>query len=103
MPPLQEFDPNIGMPPKRRGPKSKPYIDRQFTPRPPVQRIERSYTKGKKEEVIIWMTHHRVEGENGVLKPPTLRDAVAHWKIPFNTIGNWWRRRDTLVPYRQTR
>ncbi|KAH6959783.1 hypothetical protein BKA56DRAFT_195299 [Ilyonectria sp. MPI-CAGE-AT-0026] len=102
MPPLQEIDPNVSTPAKRCGPKRKAYIDRQFTPRPPIQRIERTYSKAKKEEIIIWMTRHRIE-RNGEWKQPSFRDAEAHWKVPFKTISNWWKLRDTLVPSRQTR
>ncbi|KAM5380051.1 hypothetical protein ACJZ2D_003698 [Fusarium nematophilum] len=103
MPPLQEVDPNVRTLAKRRGPRPKPYSERQYTPRAPIQRVQRSYSRRKKEEVIIWLTHHRVEGQNGVFKPPSLRDAADHFKISHTTIAGWWRHRDDILPHRQTR
>lgn len=96
MPLLQEIDPNVSIPAKRCGPKRKAYIDRQFTLRPPIQRIERMYLKAKKEEIIIWMTHYCIE-RNGEWKQLSFRDAEAHWKVLFKTISNWWKLCDILV------
>lgn len=65
--------------PKKPGPKPKPYAQRALSAKSkslPVSRIERSYSKRKKQEVLIWMTQHRE------IRAPSLRDAQAYWKIP---------------------
>ncbi|KAH7176887.1 hypothetical protein EDB81DRAFT_50926 [Dactylonectria macrodidyma] len=85
-------------PRKKPGPKPKPYSERQFIVKPPVQRIERSYSKEKEEEVIMYMIHHRVI-HYCCLKRPNCVDAEKHFKIPRRTIANWWKKREVLFPH----
>ena len=89
MPDLEEVDYNVRTPAKKKGPAPKPYSQRKYTPRQPIKRIERSYPKRKKEEVIIWMTHHRIELDDGTFKKPVLADASEFFKIPLTTIAGW--------------
>lgn len=95
MPPSKEPDPKTPSwvliekkPLKKRGPKPKPLKDRPYKPSKPIVRPQRSYSKKKKEEVIMWLIHHRVE-VRGVLCKPSTREAAANFKIPQSTINNW--------------
>lgn len=102
MPPLQEIEFNIIPPRAAPGPKRKSYEDRHYVEKPPIKRVERSYSKVKRDEVIIWMTHHRID-RWGEFKQPTSVDAALNFKIPERTIRDWWRKRDEYLPNRQTR
>lgn len=93
MPPLQEVDPNIPswttLPrPKKRGPKPMLLKDRKARVTKPASRQQRSYTKKKKEEVVMWLIHHRVY-HNGEFVPPSTREAEAYFLIPNRTIAGW--------------
>ena len=92
MPPLQERDTNV-ITPVRRGPKLKQHPERIYTPPKRIQRVERSYSLRKKDEVIMFLTHHKIFLPNAVLENqyrlPTLREAVEFFKIPSTTIHDW--------------
>ena len=109
--PLQETSGNIQqtLPSKKRpGPKTTPLEARPYKQRKPVSRIERSYSRERKIEVLLFLIHHRVKDDqrrraragcenadtelpNGTIyRPPTAAEASAYWKIPEITIKSWW-------------
>lgn len=87
---------------KKPGPKPKPLSERKFKERPPVQRIERSYSAEKRREVVMWLLHAKIPSPAGYrdtvdgFRKPSLRDASQHWNIPRNTIGAWFKKREKL-------
>ncbi|KPM45834.1 hypothetical protein AK830_g684 [Neonectria ditissima] len=89
-------------PPKKRGPKPKPLSERVYKAPKPIQRVERSYDPKKKEEVILYLMHHRVYDPNSNIKapdghrPPTFREAAAFFGIPSSTIGGWYKNKERL-------
>ena len=79
----------MGPPPKKkRGPKPKPLSERKPLRNTPIVRKENTYSKRKREEVITWMLHHRVD-RRGEMVPPSTLDAEAHFQIPRSTIAGW--------------
>ncbi|KAH7014808.1 hypothetical protein EDB80DRAFT_706495 [Ilyonectria destructans] len=95
MPPPKETDPKTPSwvltekkPLKKPGPKPKPLKDRPYKPSKPIVRPERSYSKKKKEEVILWLIHHRVT-VRGEYRRPNPREAGENFKIPSSTISKW--------------
>ncbi|KAH8670731.1 hypothetical protein BGZ61DRAFT_459806 [Ilyonectria robusta] len=95
MPPPQETDPRAPSwalaeekQRKKPGPKPKPLGLRPYKPTKPIVRRERSYSPKKKEEVIMWLIHHRVT-VRGEYRRPNPREAGDHFKIPSTTINNW--------------
>jgi hypothetical protein len=78
------------------------YKDRKFTASTAIRRQERSYSDEKKEEVIMWLIHHRVQ-RLGEWKPPSLRDAEKHFKIPKSTIADWNEFRESHISNQQRR
>ena len=44
----------------RPGPKSKPLNERPYKAPKPIQRIERSYSRERKIEVLQFLEHHQV-------------------------------------------
>ncbi|KAH6962569.1 hypothetical protein BKA56DRAFT_698586 [Ilyonectria sp. MPI-CAGE-AT-0026] len=73
---------------KKRGSKPKPLKDRKARPSKSIVRPQRSYTKKKKDEVLMWLIHHRIK-RRGETSPPSIRDAELHFKIPCSTIQGW--------------
>ena len=59
----------------------------------PRKRVERSYTRRQKIEVLNWMEYYRVPNEasnTGVeMCRPILDEASIFFKIPKSTIGHW--------------
>ncbi|CCC06224.1 unnamed protein product [Sordaria macrospora k-hell] len=49
-----------GVPAKRRGPAPKPLSERPWTAPKPVRRVERSYTRERKIEVLQFLLNHRI-------------------------------------------
>ncbi|KAM5371763.1 hypothetical protein ACJZ2D_007828 [Fusarium nematophilum] len=113
MAPLQEVDPNVRSPPapvtsdksdtpvepdpqsppvppvlQKPGKPRKPYRDRKWhpkrPPKKPVDRVERPYSLEKKEEVLMWLIHHRVLID-GEWKPPSIY-AAAWFRIKSRQI-----------------
>src|ERR1700735_2807176 len=75
----------------RPGPKPKPLSKRLYKPPKPIQRIQRSYSRECKIEVILFREHHRVQSidlDTRILVywPPTFQQMSAFWKIPEETI-----------------
>ncbi|KAK1572757.1 uncharacterized protein LY79DRAFT_569699 [Colletotrichum navitas] len=113
LPPLGEINPNITPPlRKKMGKKSTPIINRRYTPKKPIQRVERSYSRQKKTEVLTYLEHHRyplnpsgqqqnlrqqrprandtpLDLANG-LRRLTFPEAAARFKIPVTTISSWY-------------
>jgi Tc5 transposase DNA-binding domain len=86
----------------RPGPKPKPLSERPYKPPKPIQRIERSYSRERKIEVILFREHHRIQSidlDTGLLvyKLPTLQETADFWKIPYQTIRGWWNSRETII------
>jgi hypothetical protein len=86
----------------RPGPKLKPLSERLYKPPKPIQRIERSYSRERKIEVILFRQHHRIPSINrdtGLLIywPPTFQQMEAFWKIPQTTMKRWWKNQDSIV------
>jgi hypothetical protein len=87
--------------PKKRGPKPKPISERAFQVRKPVQRVERTYSVRRKQEVIMWMLHHKINDPTGYWavngwRKPYLREAGDYFKIPINTIATWLRNKKKI-------
>ena len=59
----------------------------------PCQRVERSYPRRRKIEVLCWLKYYR--GPNTMqntavkMRPPTLDEASTFFKIPKSTIARW--------------
>ena len=86
----------------RPGPKPKPLNERSYKPPKPIRRIQRSYSRERKIDVIMFREHHRIQSidpDTGLLvyKPPTLEQVAEFWKIPYETIRDWWKRRETII------
>ena len=73
---------------EKRGPKPKPLSERKMLRTTPIVRKEASYSKRKKQEVIMWMLHTRVD-RRGEMVPPSTTDAENHFQIPRSTIAGW--------------
>ncbi|KAK4187958.1 hypothetical protein QBC35DRAFT_368659, partial [Podospora australis] len=116
-----------GLPRKKPGPAPKPLSERLMQKSlKPVRRVERSYPKERKIEVLLYLLNHRVpdarprkvprrrigqpheseltqpmvRDENGELvwyRAPTYAEASEFWKIPTPTIQGWWDSRDKLL------
>jgi len=116
--PLQEISGNTQHAPpskKRPGPKTTPLDARPYKQHKPISRIERSYSRERKIQVLLFLIHHRVKDDQRrraragctnaetelpdgtVYRPPTAAEASAYWKIPEPTIKGWWRQRDKIV------
>src|SRR5450432_4089664 len=79
----------------RPGPKPKPLSERSYKPPKPIRRIQRSYSRERKIEVIMFREHHRIQSidpDTGlpVYKPPTLEQVAEFWMIPYGTVRDWW-------------
>ena len=66
----------------RPGPKLKPLNERPYKPPKPIQRIERSYSRERKIDIILFREHHRIQSidlNTGLLvyKPPTFEQMSA--------------------------
>ena len=84
------------------GPKPKPLNERPYKPPKPVQWVQRSYSRERKIEVILFREHHRVQAidpNTGLLvyRPPTFLEMAAFWKIHEATIRGWWHSRETII------
>ncbi|KAK0656152.1 hypothetical protein B0T16DRAFT_398713 [Cercophora newfieldiana] len=117
-----------GVEKKRKGPKPKPLSEKVegWTWDKPKARKERSYTRDRKIEVIMYLVKHKIKevrsyrrvarrriGQypgDGDLEPemgpdgqmiwhraPTYAEASEFWKIPTATISNWWEHREKIL------
>jgi hypothetical protein len=76
-----------------------------------VRRIERSYPKRRKIDVLLFLTPYRVKDDqkkqsrgsdtnsssDTIYRPPTYAEASAFWTIPLKTIATWWMQRDQIL------
>jgi hypothetical protein len=93
MAPLQEVDPNKRVftavsPPKKRGGPPTLLKNRRPKGTKPHIRKENSYSKGKIEEVMIWMIHHRVRYHEEI-RPSNSAEAESYFQIPASTTRQW--------------
>ncbi|KAK4459110.1 hypothetical protein QBC42DRAFT_143010, partial [Cladorrhinum samala] len=112
---------------KKPGPAPKPLSERlKNKPLKQVKRIERSYTRERKVEVLLYLLQHRVPdprprkvprrrigqpheeeltqpmvaneyGELVWYRAPTYSEASEFWKIPTPTIQGWWDAREKIL------
>ena len=66
----------------RPGPKPKPLNERPYKPPKPIQRVERSYSRERKIEVILFREHHCIQAidpNTGLLvyQPPNFLEMAA--------------------------
>ena len=115
--PLQPIPTNAVRPRLKPGRKPKPVEDRTPPPSRPVQRVERTYSRQRKIEVVLFLMHHFIPTKplldpnhqkprirSGDLPPPlegfrrpTYDEGQEYWKIPRTTIIRWWGNRDSIV------
>ena len=94
--PLQEISGNNQPPKKHPGPKPKPLDARPYKQHKPISRIERSYPRERKIQVLLFLIHHRVKDDQrrraragytntepespdgAVYRPPTTAEALAY-------------------------
>ena len=110
MPPLQEIR-NGAKPPKsflkdrkdtRPGPKPKPLNERIYKPPKGIKRVERSYSRERKIEVILFRMNHRIQLITPITRlvyyrPPTFKEMEGFWKIPEQTMCDWWKNREKIL------
>src|SRR5277367_2716106 len=70
----------------RPSPKPKPLNERPYKPPKPIQRIQRSYSRERKIDVILFQEHHiiqLIDLDTGlpVYWPPTFEQMAVFWKI----------------------
>ncbi|KXX78290.1 hypothetical protein MMYC01_206505 [Madurella mycetomatis] len=112
---------------KRSGPAPKPLTEGLRTnPAKQIRRVERSYSRERKIEVLLYLLNHRVPdvrprrvprrrigqpheqeltrpmvrtetGEYVWYRAPTYAEASEFWKIPTPTIQGWWDSREKLL------
>jgi hypothetical protein len=86
----------------RPGPKPKPLDERPYKPPKPIQRIQRSYSRERKIDIILFREHHRIQSIDLdtsllVYKPPTFEQISAFWKVPEANIRRWWNNQETII------
>ncbi|KAK0633462.1 hypothetical protein B0T14DRAFT_561058 [Immersiella caudata] len=116
-----------GVEKRRMGPKPKPLSERvqSWTFDKPKTRLERSYTRERKIEVLMYLVKHNIpfdtsyrkvarkrigqyneeaefsevgpDGRTVSYRSPTYKEASEFWKIPVATISNWWEHRDKIL------
>jgi hypothetical protein len=99
---LAQVDSNRVTKVKRPGPTPKPLANRQVKTLRQISRVERSYSRSKKIEVLTFILHHRVfdltsfKSRDGY-RPPSVHEASRFFKIPVQTIRNWIKAQDTII------
>ena len=92
--------------PRHTGPQAQPIAERELHNLPqPVKRINGTYSKRKKIEVLGFLTHHSIPVRAGYRGPqtepgyrrPTQSEAAALFKIPQRTISGWWNNAARIV------
>jgi hypothetical protein len=103
---------------KKPGPKPKSLLDRNAVDKP-VKRLQRSYSREKKIQVLTFLLHHKMvrsrlaqqrrrrQGASEAdaflsvdlltYRDVTLEEAAAFFKIPLATVGYWWARREAIL------
>lgn len=79
---------------QRPRPKPKTLENRVYKARGPIRRVERSYSREKKIEVLMFLMHHRVpkddDEDDGIeYRCPAQTEASQWFKIPQRTIAEW--------------
>jgi len=93
--------------PVRPGRPAKPIAERTAGSYAGVRkRMQRSYTREFKIEVLRWWLHHRIpqeadEPEPGVLRAPLLREVSARYLVSITTLHNWRAGQDAIVSGRK--
>ena len=86
---------------QRPGPKPKALENRVYKVRGPIRRVERSYSREKKIEVLIFLMHRLPKGggeDDGIeYRCPTQTEASQWFRIPQRTISEWLRNRVQIV------
>jgi hypothetical protein len=117
--PLSEVDANIhrNTQSTRPGPKSKDLAHRTYNPTKfkQTQRVVRSYSREKKLDILLWLTHHEVYDprplydqcyalrnsaswdSDTLIRSPTEQEAADFFKIPRRTISQWWQDRAKII------
>jgi len=82
----------------RPGPRPKSLYERVYRPRGPIKRIRRSYSRERKLDVLLFLTHHRVAANvaETQYRRPTISEASIYWKIPQSTIPEWWSKQEEI-------
>ncbi|WYZ46243.1 hypothetical protein EsH8_IX_000468 [Colletotrichum jinshuiense] len=98
---------------KPHGKTSTPITKRTYATPSPVQRPQRTYSRRKRIDVLMYLEHHRypieawpvtrqragdtpLDPADGVRRP-TFDEAADHFKIPRTTVVGWYKQRDTIV------
>ena len=93
--------------PSRPGRKAKPIAERTGDQFAGVRkRMQRSYTREFKIEVLRWWYHHRIpeEGDGGepeVLRAPLMKEVSERYLVPITTLHNWRVSQDQIVSGRK--
>lgn len=97
-----------------------------YVPRGPVKRAQRTYSRRRKQDVLLFLIHHRIplqrnyynqpirptRGLSGLpggdvadgLRRPTVQEAADHFQIAgTGTISTWWRQREAILGARLPR
>jgi len=97
---LQLLDVNIISPPKppgpstikkKPGPKPKALSKRAYQTPKAITRVERSYSQGKKIQVLMFLHHYWIviDTTEKAFQHPSYAEAEAFFKIPSSTICDW--------------
>lgn len=110
MPPLTYLDPNTAQytsdpsnpPKKQRCPKRASVTKADYTPSKLIQRVERTYSAKKRDQVLMYLAHETIYDPNSwksvsCYRKATPKDAEELFKIPRRTISHWWRMRDSIA------
>ncbi|KAG6023274.1 hypothetical protein E4U40_004076 [Claviceps sp. LM458 group G5] len=83
-------------------PKPAPLAPLDYVVPTRITNVQRTYTKRRKLEVLLFLLHHRIYDiesrvsdhyfDNGSRRP-YIREASAWFKIPTRTISTWWKAR----------
>jgi hypothetical protein len=80
---------------------------------PPVNRPQQSYARRRKQQVVLFLLHHRIPSDRPKrgrpiadelpveelgYRRPTFEEAAEYFKIESpNTVRGWWKARDKLL------
>jgi hypothetical protein len=97
---------------KKPGPKPKPLSERIPVTKP-VTRIQRTYSKEEKIQVLTFLTNHKmlrtrtqisrrrsgadVTVDSLTYRDVTFQEASDFFKIPASTISHWWTARNEIL------
>lgn len=93
--------------PARSGRKAKPIAERTGEHFAGIRkRMQRSYAREFKIEVLRWWCHHKIpqgaeEGEPGLLPAPLMKEVSERYLVPISTLHNWRVSEDQIVSGRK--